>query len=426
MQIYDADVADNLLFSPDSPELRSYPFQLSALLSTLIEDVDAKPVKASAFMSNGLLYYRQFTYKISRQYAAKHVALLDQTLSHLWQFDAKIDLDGYSVGDFREFWKFLLSRCLLHLALCDRSSYLNVPDFGIDNILLMHSRKAWSYEMSDLCGLPLPKVQRIISDLTYIPHQSGEKMLDVTLQPFIPLSNDRLCVSPQLISMSNAESNLWSLLDQRKKSVISKFKDEKEIIWLKELAEFCVGVELICVPFKTPEGHGDIDALVIDERDKFMLGVQLKWHQAADRINEVRQEVKEFNKGVKQAKLGLDWILSHLKETQLQIDRSVSSDFVIKAMVLSKNTTGGGRLQDYSVPIASDRLLKWVVGKPGNRTLKDFYKVASEPRRYMPKVGVHYQDTEFKVTYGGLNFHCKNSGWLPLEPWNPATDIDYD
>lgn len=415
-----------MLFSPDSPELRSYPAELSALLSTLMQDVDAVPDRATAFLLDGLLYYRRFSYKLSRQYAAKHVAILEQTLNHLWQFDEQIKLDGYTVGEFREFWKFLLSKCLLHLSLCDRSSNLHVLDFGIESILLIDSRRAWGYEMSELCGLSISKVQRMIADLTYIPHQSGEKMIDVTLQPFISLSNDRLCISPQLISMSNAESNLWSLLDQRKKSVVSKLKDEKEIIWLKELSEFCAQFNLLCIPFKVPEGHGDIDALFIDEPNKFILGAQMKWHQAPDRINEVRQEVKEFSKGVGQAKRGLDWILSHPRETQLQIAQRLSSDFEIKAMVLSKNTTGGGRLQDYSVPISSDRLLKWVIGEPGNRTLRDFYKVASEPERYMPKVGVHYEDTELKVTYGGLTFCCKSSGWLPLKPWNPATDISYD
>ncbi|HEY9681883.1 MAG TPA: hypothetical protein V6C86_09915 [Oculatellaceae cyanobacterium] len=100
--------------------------------------------------------------------------------------------------------------------------------------------------------------------------------------------------------------------------------------------------------------------------------------------------------------------------------------FALRGLVLSKNTTGGGRLRSYDVPVSSDRLLKWVVGVPGNRKLRDFYKVASEPRRYMPKVGVHYIDQDFEVAYGGYKFLSRNSSFVPLSAWNPAKDIAYD
>ncbi|HEY9681882.1 MAG TPA: hypothetical protein V6C86_09910 [Oculatellaceae cyanobacterium] len=276
MNIHDSDVADHLLFSPDSPDLAPHPIPG---LAELIEEISCTPEASSQFMLNGVLYFRRFAYKLSRAVVRRHITLFEPSIKHLWRFDEKMKLDGYTLGEFRDFWRCLLTICLINRTLCDRSQLVNVIDYGLDNSVFLKARRVWCYDLSNLAGLAISKVQKIIADLTYQPHKANQKMLDVTLQPFIPISGDRLCLSPELITMSNAEDNLWALLNERKSSIISTLKDEKESIWMNELTDFCSMYNLLFLPLKIPEGCGDIDALIVDIPDQFIMAVQLKWHQ---------------------------------------------------------------------------------------------------------------------------------------------------
>jgi len=419
-----ASVGDRILFSPDPPDLLVNP---NFDLRNLLDEARARGIKSTQFLLGLNLLYRRFEYRLPPALVRKHASERECLMAHLWIYNPKITIGRYTISDFRDFWRCLSAVASLHRYLCEKSTIIGVADGALQDLILVKSRKDWAREMSAFSALPVNKAQCIIDDLTFSPvKREGQKRVDVTLQPFLPLSHDRLCLSPWLVFSANAEANLWSLKISKNSDNFSRHTDTKEAQWLIQLSNFLSSVDLECLKFNVPTGCGDIDTLFWDRKDNFAIAVQLKSHQPPDRLNEVAQEIKELEKGVSQVEKALDWISANPDPAQSRLQDLLLRNTTLKGLVLTQGTTGGGFVKHQHVPIAGERLLKWVIGAPGNRSLRQFWKIANEPDRYLPKAGIHYHDEVVTAQFAGLTFISSDGGLSLGRPWLPESDIQFD
>ncbi|MFA7341113.1 MAG: hypothetical protein WC028_30295 [Candidatus Obscuribacterales bacterium] len=419
-----AAIGDRLLFSPDPPDLEIEP---NIDLTDLLKRCQAKGIQSSRSLRDMDLVYKRFEYKLPLDLVRQHIAERECLMAHLWVYDPNINVGEYTIAEFRDFWRCLTAICSLHRYLCQMSSAIGVIDCALANLILVKPRKQWIRELSNYSLIPIAKVESMINDLVFSnSKKDGQKRVDITLQPFLPLSDDRLCMSTWLTLHANAEGNLWSLKMNRNANCFSRHTDSKEANWLTDLSKFLSKFEIECLPFKVPTGSGDIDVLLLDRNAKFAVAVQLKSHQPPDRLNEVAQEVRELTKGISQVEKALEWVANNPGEAQARLKNVLLNTLNLKGLVLTSGTTGGGLVKHDHIPIVSERLLRWVIGSPGQRTLMEFWQIASAPQRYLPKLGIHYRDETVEANFAGLQFVSPQGGATIMRGWLPEKDIQFD
>jgi len=356
-----------------------------------------------------------------------HVAGLRALKNDLWQLDSTWDLGGYTVGEFKRFWLTLLSRSMLHSLICFHSG---AEGGALNSLVTYMTRRRWVNELGRLSGLPTSAVGSIIDDLIFdISLQApgtGKKPPNVTCQPFFPLRDDLLAVSNHLVMLSNPERNVWDLVAIRKPGIHSRLRNKKEKLQQEGLVPRLKDYGLAVSPGKE-HPDGNIDLLVIDRTDNFALNIELKWLTAPDGIKEVAYTGAQLQRGIDQARTVRKWLettppeLSQL--TGLSTDELDKIEF--QSMVVSRNTTGGGRVFDPEIPVVNERLVDWVLGDPLHRSLRTLWIVGKE-LRYLPKRGKHFRESDIPIDYEGFRFLMINAGMEWTGPYDPAVDIDLE
>lgn len=415
-----AEVVDNILFAPDPPGTESIVDDYAEQFGTeVLSQFSVHPTGRS-----------KISYKLPVRLMERMIAAKEELISHLWTLDSNWNLGTYSIKDFQRFWSTLLTKVTIHYHLCTfQSQKLGVGGGAIDSLIMVHTKSEWVKDLSVISGLAADTVSAILDDLTYNPDlyfQPKKKDPDVTCQPFFHLSSDLLGLSNQLVMMSNADRNIWELVSILRPKVHAKTRNEKEERWLRDLEPFFKEKGLFSKGHISLGEFGDIDLLVIDQVEKFGIVFQLKWLAAPDRINQVGHAAKELQRGIDQAKKALDWIRSNSAALSSKTGIGVTeiSEIEFEGIVLSMNTTAGGRVYDEEVPIISERLVKWVIDEPWNRNLRDLFSVAKEGNFY-PIVGKHYDESDTTASFAGLRFRGENFGMTWKDSWDPKTGIQF-
>lgn len=418
--ISSCEVADTILGAPDGPDVMG---QAAAIFSKLdwrnvIKDVRPRDAGGG-----------RVAYSLSPGYFRTKRSKLGSIIDHLWTLDPSWDLGGYTVGEFREIWRSLITSCLLHSLICMKSE---VAEGARESVIRVKSKSAWANELSRQSQVEYRKVLIILSDLTFdfgLYGRKGVKDPDVTYQPFFSVGNSELALSNQLVVLSNAERNIWDLVSILRPEVHGDLKNLKESVQLEELRSQLSGSGIeVFGPLKfTMDGKpGDLDALLLDERNGFGLACQLKWLVEPDRIKDVVYACKELQKGLDQADRSLQWLKANFVDVARRIDwkgRDLAS-FQFEGAVISRQFMGGGRVENPQIPILSERLVNWVLVKPHRRSLQTLWRVGCE-KRYLPKLGKHYIEADVGVEFAGVKFVGKNFGMGYEQDWKPEVDIDF-
>jgi hypothetical protein len=357
---------------------------------------------------------------------------LNTLTNPLWEMESSWDLGGYCIQEFRQFWISLLAIVLLHDYICMISGLINVTGGALDSLVLIANRDRWTRRLASVADLDGGTVAKIVQDLVYKPelYTPGKKRPDITFQPFFDLGNNILAVSNTLITQSNAERNIWDLVSIIRPKLHSDLRNEKEGLWLQQLEPICKGYGLTFksrIPYIDPKGKKrDIDVLLIDEENRFGLALQLKWLTAPDRLNQIASTNSELQYGIEQAENALNWCNTNREAlaTKIGFAKDALSDYQIEAAVLTRNTTGGGRVFHPDFPILHERLLHWTLGEPHKRSLRTLYRIGSE-RTYLPNLNEVYIEDDTHGEFGGLHFIGENSGMLPIRVYDPLLDIKF-
>lgn len=195
--------------------------------------------------------------------------------------------------------------------------------------------------------VPADAIQSILEYLTF--GEVGVRNPDVAIQPLVDLNNDHYCISPFLLTHTNAERNLCVLLNQvpADRKLYAALVDEKEI---QLRAETIRALQPLGLDFKYGNvGATDVDLAIIDHAAKVCLCIELKWFIEPAEIREVLMRSDELRKGVGQAKTLAS--LFSFRDARLLALLGVGEDYEFQTMVGSVNFIGRPGIQDPEVPI---------------------------------------------------------------------------
>jgi hypothetical protein len=412
------DTASHFLASPDAPNFQ-----------TNLEEVLARLNPAELLDSIRIQRHRagRIKYSVPDEVFGEIAEVQRSVLSSRWELGEDWSLGEYTMSEFRDFWITLLSICWIHNSVCFFSGF---KGGALESVVKAMSCHGWQSEISRRSGLKVETAAVILKDLIYDPalYENGNKQPDVTSQPFFCLRGEFLAVSNQLVLLSNAERNLWNLISIIRPEIHSRLRNEKEALWLKMLSPKLQTYGLRSfgpIKFEYENKRSDLDLLLIDDAQRFGLGLQLKWLNHPDRIRDVKYADSELLKGLDQAELAREWLKSQpLKLNQLTgLSVNEMKKYEFQTAVLSKNTLGSTSTIRKGFPILTERLLEWTLGEPHHCDIKALWQVGDE-QRYLPQRGKHYVDIDVDSEFGGIRLIGKKMGMRKLKDWDPLMDID--
>ena len=219
-------------------------------------------------------------------------------------------LDGFTMGEFRSFWKVLMA-----LSFCNQVLFLQVARKGVpqENCAATQfvPRDLFAALQLDLTGLGAETVSRITSLLTL---GRGISKPHVFLQPLI-CSNDKwLCWCPRLVFRSRYERNLLKLLARipdlagLAATVVGSRSRPLASSLGKFLAKY--GYQYSIMKKLGPAAkHGDIDLLAYSKKypDQVLL-VECKAVLPVDSVNEIADATAKMQKGQQQLRKAIRYL----------------------------------------------------------------------------------------------------------------------
>jgi hypothetical protein len=410
------DIADTIIGGPDDPETLAIANEQTNLdVKSIIQGLKIRQVSKN-----------KIKYSIPSQIYTEVSNETRKLCSPRWELEPSWDIGGYTLSDFKEIWISLLSISMINHFAC---SFSGIEGLAIDSVVMVKNRSRWLKELARYSNISLEKVELILKDLTYehklyIP---GAKQPDATYQPFFPVGEELLCLSNWLVILSNAERNIWDLIDIKRPKLHSTLRNLKEQKWIAELKPKLqsYNLDIFSLFDITINGvESEIDLLVVDCTKKFGIAFQLKWLTAPDSIKDVFNKDIEFREGIRQAKITQEWLDSVPAQLSqiIGISEKDLRDYQFKTMILSHNTLGSGWLDREGIPIINERILHWVLGTPHYKDLISLWKVALN-KTYMPKQGMHYSEGETKAQF--FEFRFAGKGFKSSNTWTPVKDIHF-
>lgn len=415
----EADIANRFLNSTD--DLNSTINEIQTFLSSdpqsIMEELNFE------YSNNNLVYtlsdsaYVQL-YKVNQD-AKKHLMELEES----W------DLGGYTVRDFRRFYFYLRSITTAHMMGC---MSMKAQRKEVFNHCIKKSKDEWLKNIGECLTIGEDERSKILSDLTYDSklYGEGKKVPDITYQPFIEMKDGSLLLFNSIVQQSSFERNHWDLISIIRPELHSKLRNAKEKWWRTDLEKFCSSIGLkTCGPieFSFENSHSDIDLAVINDNNKVMLLLELKWLTSPDRIKDVIYVSEEIKKGLDQVEFSLKYFNNSKEEAaqKISINLEEFKSYKIFGLVLSKNSMGNGFTYDANVPCVNERIFRSILGEPHKKTLEILWKVAKE-QRYMPKENVHYKTGESQGELAGYKFTSKDSGMFMIRQFDLINDFNFE
>ena len=348
---------------------------------------------------------------------------------HFWELEETMDLGGYIVKDFRFFYTYMRAITTAHLMGC---MMFHAKGKTIDNQCLIKTKDEWISLIKGNINVGEDQCKKIIEDLIFNKelYKSGSKIPDVTYQPFIPLGDGRLLLFNSIVQQSNYERNHWDLLSTIRPELHSRLTNEKESLWRNKLKGICEALNLKVkgpINFSFNGKKSDIDLVLIDDRKKAILIIEMKWITSPDRIKDIVYHSAQLKTGLEQVGLALEYIDSEKDEfaNKIEINGNEINDYKILGLVLSKNSMGNGFTYNENIPIINERIFKWILDDPYKKSIEDLWRIGKE-ERYMPKLGDHYEHRDYDAFFAGYEFLGKNTGMTFRREFDPQKDFNFE
>jgi hypothetical protein len=338
------------------------------------------------------------------------------------------DLGGYSFGELGQVWNTLKVLEALHQIALQKLP--RQQDRRRLN-LKVKSRKAWIDEISMYSHLDASVTRRVFNDLIYNPalHRPGHKKGHVMYQPFIELRTDEIAQSNALVMMTIVEKCSWILTELLRPKIHSKLKNEKERYWIEQEFTRYASDRVALYPhlsFTYESKPGDIDLLLHDTTENFILIAQLKWTTALDNVAGVASDDTQYANGVSQARRALSWAEENRRDLgrRIGISELDIASTTFRPIVIAKESLPSGTFHNSDVPVINEALFRWIMMEPHRATLRQLWELARKAD-FLPKETIHFErhDPE-PLVWGDLEFILEDISYLPgPRRWNPETDI---
>jgi len=208
-----------------------------------------------------------------------------------------LDLGGYKLGAFRQFFAVLLSLCSVHEYLCDAWSKM-CGRYPFESAVMVKSLSEWVRVITDLSGVEENQVRLMITDLSF----GTIRPLDIYIHPFVPtVDGQTLFLIPHFILNSRAEENVLRVCSYARPEYYSRIANAKEGEMREDIKENVPSRYTVMGPLKLPDPKlPDLDVAIKDAEDSTLLIGELKWLRKAVRTLEYLDRDAELDEGFQQ------------------------------------------------------------------------------------------------------------------------------
>ncbi|MEF1253393.1 hypothetical protein [Vibrio sp. M260112] len=312
----------------------------------------------------------------------------------------------FTLGEFRKIFVAISGLCYARYAATTVSSD-DLPNAGYAQRVWVISKNEFVRILVEVTGYERTRVLAVLEYLTF--GSMGINYPDAATQPLFDCEDGNYAISPFLFINSDAERNACALLNQiaADKAIYASLVDEKESLLYDDLEK-----ELSALGYRCESGKvsgTDLDLAIIDDINKVVLTVELKWFIEPAEIREVNQRSQEIKKGIGQAKIISSLLQSHdlnLYQNTLKI----SNDYRHCSIVGSFNWIGSDRIQDMEVPVIKVGHLLGLI--KGGSSLAAVIENLKE-RSYLPTPEKDYKVVPFYVKSG--DWRCEWYGLKSLD-----------
>lgn len=379
------------------------------LLDKKIDVTDTIEELQNAVFRNFKMKKGQFTYSIKPKDVINGINYMSIYTDYAYELPPDWRFTNYSLSEFKEVYDALTSLALFHSIAYNYSIGEEQPYGGfIGNI--------YRFKMVDMINRLLrytkitkEAIDHILSDLTYGKYNFDNP--DPALQPIIPITNDYFAIIPSILSSNSPERNLIVLLNRipEERKIYSKISNEKENLMRKKIKK-----ELKNLDYRYWSGTltktvelPDIDLVIIDDSEKFVVICELKWFIDPAETREMIQKSEEIVKGIKQVKK----LREYFKNNKESIEKkfNINSDYDYTFLLISENFTGLSAIQVKDVPVINRlHLIKKIKDQQSLRDVSFWLK----QRNYLPTEAVHFKIHIFNYKVG--KWSISNEGYEPL------------
>lgn len=336
---------------------------------------------------------------------------LHSNFSHAWNFDPTWDFGGYTAADFRSAMEALMSQVKARRIVHDRMIQQHQGASFAQALLPIAAKNTFVHNLHLITGLGNGKLEKIIDDMTL---RKGHvfKLDDIPHMPFFELSNGQICWSLFFTEYMQPELSIWRVLNIIRNSDVDKYKRKKEKIQIHALQEDLFNragfdrQSVIC-NIQVPKPYdSEIDMLLLDEKDKFGIVVQLKWVVPPIAIKNYHTDFDELSGGLLQADKCLRWIMEQPQEAalKLSISQSLLKACEIKSVVVGRNSMAKGRLEDAEHPVINELIMRWYLLEK-KVSLREFWNSVKQNLYFVENYTL--EDSEL-LEFDGFKFIGKN------------------
>jgi hypothetical protein len=251
-----------------------------------------------------------------------------QRVEESFRYPDGLELDEYSMGEFKSFYAGLLTLCAIHERIC--YPFLEKGhEIPVSSLVMVKTRRAWVEKIADVSRLPVKKCEKIVSHLTMdlSPGKEIGREMGMTVYPFIPLDGfkQELAVAPQFPLAARSDDNILRAFSIRSQAEFSRINQKEPLMRSRILA--ANSRFKIPEPIRLPNGKTDLDLIIEDAQSSTLVLAELKWIRkpltARDRV----RCNAEVQKGLQQVQLVRDYARAHpdfLTRSQ-RVTRAVNS-----------------------------------------------------------------------------------------------------
>ena len=372
------------------PKLNSEEFPAELILSTLrISDDRFKYDLNPKIVSKATQFFKPFLEPMF-------------TLPNTWEFS------NFSLEDFRKVFETMYAISYIHFITRLLAASRGCVGLGYVDGLLVMSKDEILRRIVRYSGLNEIKISIILEYLTY--GSIGVTNPDPALQPLIQFNNNTYGIVPHLWINNAAERNLTRLINRipADRDSYSRLVRQKEEVMRNRIKD-----SLSKRRFRLAYGHiphcdglPDIDLGLIDDSDKSLLLLELKWFIEPAEVREVIEKNEELRGGILQLlKIKKSFIEQNkFLFEMLNIDKSYEIGFAI----VSENWIGLDNIQHPEAPIILERHLISKIKE--TKTLKGVIEWLQK-RSYLPEEGVHFKIVNMNSSIGKWL-----GNWYGIEP----------
>jgi hypothetical protein len=221
----------------------------------------------------------------------------DDNLRRAFRRDPLLDLGGYNLDAFRQFFAVLLSICAVHEYLCDEW-FKRSGRYPFESAVMVKSLSEWVGMIAGLCRAEESRVRLMITDLTF----GSIRPLDIYLQPFVPsLDGQTLFLVPHFIMNSRAEENILRVCSYARPDNYRPIANAKEREMRERIKKDAPSRYAVIGPLKLRDPKlPDIDVLIKDAKVSAALVGELKWLMKTTRPIELLDRDAKLDEGFQQ------------------------------------------------------------------------------------------------------------------------------